>query len=159
MSRPTLPPTDAYRARATGPLGLRRRAGWTIKVTGITAAEPLGRDEVEAALRCAAVHLPQPPAAAGRSGIAFVVLHRGAAALWLILGWWGQDLLYQRVFRADLGTTSFWPVPPDGPSACVWELLVVGHERDAWVEHVLRRPDEPDVDGYLAATLSVEAAG
>lgn len=31
---------------------------------------------------------------------------------------------------------------------CVWELAPFGHERSAWVRHVLE-PDPPDLDGYL----------
>jgi hypothetical protein len=26
---------------------------------------------------------------------------------------------------------------------------VIGHERDAWVRHVLARPDGPDLEAYL----------
>ncbi len=35
---------------------------------------------------------------------------------------------------------------------CVWELPPLGHERSAWVRHVLA-PDEPDLPGYLADLL------
>src|SRR6266542_4063793 len=34
----------------------------------------------------------------------------------------------------------------------VWELPPLGHERSAWVRHVLA-PAEPDLGGYLADTL------
>lgn len=37
------------------------------------------------------------------------------------------------------------------PLACVWELVVTAHERDAWVRHMLTaRPDAPT---YLADAL------
>jgi hypothetical protein len=32
----------------------------------------------------------------------------------------------------------------------------IDHERRAWVAHVLERPADPDLAGYLAATLTVE---
>jgi hypothetical protein len=35
---------------------------------------------------------------------------------------------------------------------CVWELAPFGHERSAWVRHVLR-PDPPDLAAYLADVL------
>jgi hypothetical protein len=35
---------------------------------------------------------------------------------------------------------------------CVWELAPLGHERSAWVQHVLQ-PKTPDLDGYLADML------
>lgn len=83
-------------------------------------------------------------------------MHRGAEALWAIVGWWELDILYQRMFRADPGTVTFQRVPPDGPTACVWELLAIDHERRSWVAHVLERPADPDLAGYPAATLTVE---
>ena len=57
------------------------------------------------------------------------------------------------------GPLSFEPVPPGGPTACVWELAVHAHERDASVAHVLNPPDGPDYDAYLVATLTVARIG
>ena len=61
----------------------------------------------------------------------------------------------QRLYRADLGSVQLRAVPPDGPTACVWELLAIDHERRAWVEHVLTDPVHPDPAAYLAAGLVV----
>ncbi len=36
------------------------------------------------------------------------------------------------------------------------DLAVLGFERDAWVESVLKRADGPDLDGYLSAQLNAE---
>ena len=35
---------------------------------------------------------------------------------------------------------------------CVWELAPLGHERSAWLRHVLAR-DTPDLAGYLADVM------
>jgi hypothetical protein len=35
---------------------------------------------------------------------------------------------------------------------CVWELAPLGHERSAWVRHVLA-PETPDLPGYLADVM------
>jgi hypothetical protein len=35
---------------------------------------------------------------------------------------------------------------------CVWELAPFGHERSAWVRHVLR-PEAPGLGAYLADVL------
>ena len=35
---------------------------------------------------------------------------------------------------------------------CVWELAPLGHERAAWIGHVLA-PERPDLAGYLADVL------
>jgi len=145
-------PIAAYRPRRTGALGVREIAGWQVKLIGITAGQDLpGAAECEAAVGYAARRLPQPPDADGRSGVAFLVVHHGLDALWVIVGWWQLDLLFHEVARAELGTTRLGPVPPDGPSACVWELAAIDHERRAWISNVLERPADPDLAGYLAA--------
>jgi hypothetical protein len=144
---------EPYLPRRTEPLGVVERAGWTIKLIGITADADLPDDvEVAAAVTLAVQELPRPP----RDGIGFCVVHRGAEALWVLVCWWELELLYERLFRADLGSTELLPVPPEGPTACVWELLAIDHERQAWVDHVLARPSAPDFAGYLASTLTVD---
>ena len=141
-----------YQPRRTESLGLHVRAGWNLKVTGISADGNMPSDtELGAVLAAVEGHLPRParPAAASRAG--FVIVHRGTEALWVQLCWWELDIMYQRLLRADLGTTDLRLVPPDGPAACVWELLAIDQERRAWVNHVLRRPADPDISGYLSA--------
>ena len=41
---------------------------------------------------------------------------------------------------------------------CVWELAPFGHERSAWVRHLLA-PERPDLDGYLADFFPEGPAG
>ncbi|RZQ61205.1 hypothetical protein [Amycolatopsis suaedae] len=145
----------AYRPRRTRTEGLTHRDGWAVKRIGITVDDKLpGEAELAAAMDAAAGLLPP----VNETGAAFLVVHRGEEALWALMGWWELDILYQRLFRAELGTTRFERVGPDGPTACVWELVAVAHERDAWVRHVLGRPEEPDLAGYLAAGLCIEPA-
>lgn len=129
-----------------------------MKLIGITARGDLPGDSVlQAALGATGDQLPQPPRTSSRCGVAFVIVHHGTEALWANIGWWELDLLYQRLLNADLGSTDLRPVPPGGPSACVWELLAIEHERSAWVEHVLKQPGRPDLSGYLAASIAIDA--
>lgn len=144
-------PTKPYRPRRTDPLGVHRVAGWSVKLTGITAdGAEMSLEQRRAALGAAERTLP-----ANDPGAAFLVAHRGEEALWVIVGWWRADISYQRMFHAPLGTVRLAQVGPDGPSGCVWELLAIDHERRAWVRHVLSRPHDPDLDSYLADTLVV----
>lgn len=150
-------PMAPYRPRRTGSLGLAERAGWAVKIIGITVSGELPDDsEVEAAVGTTERNLPQPARTEKRPGVAFLIVHRGTEALWAILGWWELDILYQPLFRADPGTVAFQRVPPEGPTACAWELLAIDHERRLWVALVLERPADPDLAGYLASTLTVE---
>jgi hypothetical protein len=146
-----------YQPRRTQSLGIVERAGWAVKVIGITADGHLpDKTEVEAAVVSAQRLLPQPARTEKRPGAAFLIVHRGTDALWAIVGWWELDILFQRLLVANPSTGTFERVAPDGPAACVWELLAIDHERRSWVAHVLERPADPDIVGYLAATLTVE---
>jgi hypothetical protein len=152
-------PIPAYAPRLTQSLGCREQADWMIKLIGMSAtAEPPTEAEVDAAVEAATALLPP---ADRTHGMAFLIVHAGTEALWGILGWWELDILYLRTLRADLGTTasdssptppppSFTRVAPDGPTACVWELEAVDHERRAWIKHVLSHPDLPEYPSYLA---------
>lgn len=46
---------------------------------------------------------------------------------------------------------------PTGLSACVWDLFLIGHERDAWVNNVLASRGAPELDSYLGARLNTDA--
>src|SRR5207249_9762103 len=49
------------------------------------------------------------------------------------------------------------PAKPAGSSVCVWDLHLQSFERAAWIKHVLREPDAPDFDRYLAERLHEDA--
>jgi len=148
-------PAVPYQHRRTELLGVAARAGWKVKIIGISASdEPPSGAERTAALAAAEEILPQPPCTQARCGAGFVIVHRGAEALWVLVCWWELDILYHQVLRAPLGTTDLQAVPSDGPTACVWELLAIDHERRAWVAHMLQHPASPDLDGYLAAAVT-----
>ncbi len=88
--------------------------------------------------------------------VGFAILHHGAESVWLLLDLWDGDIIRQHTWTAALDTpTDFDVVPVGGPTACVWELAVHGHERDAFIRHVLDPPGGPDVDRYLADALTV----
>ncbi|HEX4252183.1 MAG TPA: hypothetical protein VH008_30275 [Pseudonocardia sp.] len=150
-----------YRPRRTEPIGVHEVAGWAVKMIGIGADGRLPDDaERQAALAAAAQVLPAATSAPAETGAdavraAFLIVHPGEEGLWVIVAWWRLDILYQRLYRADLGSVQLRAVPPDGPTACVWELLAIDHERRAWVEHVLTDPVHPDPAAYLAAGLVV----
>jgi hypothetical protein len=91
----------------------------------------------------------------------FVVLHRGRGpAAYLVSYSWVWDNVIE-CSSASAGVP-FLGCPDEDPHnftkldrpwiGCVWELPPIGHERSAWVRHVLI-PDEPDLAAYLSDTL------
>lgn len=43
--------------------------------------------------------------------------------------------------------------PAYATKACVWDLTVIGFERQAWLERALANPAGPGLDAYLARQL------
>lgn len=130
-------------------------------------ADPAGMDpEIE---RAAYAILPRllPEAQDGTPPAAFTVLHQGAdGGVYLnAYSWVWNNVLYfggaaaaQPVLGCpDLDPTHF--ICLDRPwIGCVWELPPLGHERDAWVRHVLV-PDRADLDAYLVDSLPEGSTG
>ena len=91
----------------------------------------------------------------------FVIVHRGAgsAAYLNTYSWvWGNVI----ECRTAAAGVPFLGCPDEDPEhfaelarpwiGCVWELAPLGHERAAWIRHVLS-PARPDLAAYLADVL------
>lgn len=90
----------------------------------------------------------------GESGrLGYVVIHRGSVGVWLLIHWWAHgDICCGRLALAATGTTLFETMEQRPLLACVWEQLVMQHERDAWVRHMMK--DDQDSSGYLHDRLA-----
>jgi hypothetical protein len=149
-------PVQAFRPRRTHSLGVGQIRGWSLKWYAINVdPEPIDEEIVAAAKEVVASAIPVADA---DPAVGFVIVHRGEEGVWLLPALWRGDILYQRTFGAPLSDpTRFRELGgPDGPTACVWELVVHAHERDAFVAHVLSGPRGPDAAGYLSDVTSVE---
>ncbi len=146
---------EGFELRRASFVGLRHGNGWTLKVHALAAApEGVAPDVLEAACDVALAALPVPAATSGRFGVGFVVLHAGLEGIWLLVDWWcAGDILRQRLFWAPVESPHrFSDVIGTDLHACVHEMKVIEAETRAWVETVLARPDERDLEGYLART-------
>jgi hypothetical protein len=148
---------EAYAPRPVRPMGVRAFGDWTLKVYGIA----YGRDEpspelVQAALRAADSALPAPARSDDRYGLGFLGIHDGRDSNFVFVSWWeNENELQHRVFySAPERPCELRPATPQEPIACVWDLSVIAHEREAWIRHVLSRPDRADPAAYLADALS-----
>ena len=89
--------------------------------------------------------------------LAVVVLHRGEDSWWLLVdAWIHGGMLVHQIFSAPHGheprAEAWGRGPARSPSVCVWELAVLGFERDAYVEHVFGAApgDEAALEGRRA---------
>ncbi len=147
--------TSEYKKREFYSLGNWSIGDHTLKAYGISARkdgkleQPLidaGREYAEGLLLAAAE-------AEGESErLGYSMIHRGTLGAWLLIHWWAhEDICCGRLALAATGTTHFESMDDRPLLACVWEQVVMQHERDAWVRHMLSAT--PDAPGYLKDTL------
>jgi hypothetical protein len=139
------------------PLGVEAVEGWRLKMYGIAYdRERLRRELVAAAVNEAALRLPQPPVSEARYGVGFSGVHDGRGGNFVFVDWWEQENeLHHHVFFSSKEEPAQLRAASDtDPIACVWDLCVVGPEREAWVRYLLANPGGPDLDAYLADRLS-----
>jgi hypothetical protein len=88
--------------------------------------------------------------------VATLILHEGKEGCFAIINWWiDENMLQQFVYLAtNEHPTEFTLYSNNGIFTCVWEMTVLWFERNAWVEHVLKKADNPDFEGYLKAQLN-----
>jgi hypothetical protein len=129
--------------------------GWRMKLYGIASDRELPRAELlDAARRIAAEILAKETANNYKTG--FIGAHDGRNASFVFVDFWGnENELFHRVFISrDNDPKSLTPAKDSDSSVCVWDLRLQSFEREAWIDHVLRKADAPDFEGYLSARLN-----
>ncbi|MEM8707496.1 MAG: hypothetical protein AAGE98_13615 [Actinomycetota bacterium] len=146
--------TGRFQTRPTRPTGTTAVNGWRLKTYEITLdGAAVGGDVVSAVGHLLGDGLPAPTT----DDVGFLIVHHGAEQVWVLADLWSGDIICQHTFCADLDApTEFRRVPAGGPTACVWELAVHAHERDAFIRHVLDPAGGPDAEAYLADTLTID---
>lgn len=146
-----------YTPRPIRPLEIHHRDGWDLKLYSVTLpGEVLDRTAFDrqfgAVVRPC---LPLPDPAAGRPGLGFAIFHQGRGMDYLVLCWWDRENeIFNRVWTRPRGIVDAeWSQAQGGETACVWDLLVIGYERDAYVDTLLGS-NGPDREGYLSRRFS-----
>jgi hypothetical protein len=153
----TIEVSEPYCPRSIGFLELWEVRGWRVKIYGIAkAGETPAPALVEAAKRIAAERLPEKALGPQHYGVAFIIIHEGANGDYVLVDWWSdQDIVQHHLYGAPKGHGGEleygWP---EGAGFCVWELAVCCFEREAWLDCVLKRPGDPDLEAYLSRRMN-----
>ena len=89
-------------------------------------------------------------------GLGFVVLHRCGNDFYflIICTWRNSNEMWQTLFYKNGDAMSdFLPFPRDGvhkPTFCVWELVPVWHEQQAWERFLISARDESAAQTWLS---------
>jgi hypothetical protein len=150
-----------YKTRPIRYLETWEHEGWRLKVYGIAAAsERPAEDLVDAVKSVAGDVLPQPAVTDDRYGVGFLYAHQGRdGGGFASVNWWGnENELFHFQYEASADSVGdLRPVEKTGGSTgCVWDLAVIEHERQAWVDYVLANDAGPDLEAYLSHCLQAD---
>ncbi len=155
---PPAPPPTPYAQRRFGWLDVWNFGGFKLKAYGINvdtnpASPLLPPDVVDGARTHAGQRLSAADREGGHYGLGYAILHAGVEANWLLIDWWAHGDIDCHLLSSTKGTAPGVFNPVSRPlMACVWELVAIAHERNAWVKHMLK--SDPDPVGYLADRLA-----
>jgi hypothetical protein len=82
----------------------------------------------------------------------FILLHRDSEDVWLLVNWWTySSIISELLFHAELADETRFREPATRSVACIWEMVPMMFERDAWVNHALSR--DGSVEKYMAQRM------
>jgi len=144
-----------FAPRAASFHGIVEHTGHRLKGYSVRYGDrPVHWEEHREGIDLALAALPEAKPAEGRPGLGFLIVHRGRAAEYVVLAWWDrQNELPVRVFVRDGGP---WRPAREDESFCVWDLEIIAHERDAYVETVLAGRD---AEAYLGRVMTGDEPG
>lgn len=147
--------TGPYQPRSIRCQGVIAVDGWSLKLYGIAFSGELPRPSLTDSIRQKAEQvLPQPPVTDSRYGVGFVCAHQGRTCDVAFVDWWErEDELHHHMFIAAPGGP-LRRATADDLTACTWDLAVMGFERNAWLETVLKNHGTPRFDEYLELQLN-----
>jgi hypothetical protein len=151
-----LSPPVPYRPRRVRHVGTEPAGdGWRLKLYGIAA---VGTEPRPVFLQAARQRAREQLALVSDGyGAAFVVAHDTPRLCYVTVAWWAEvNEIHQRLYSAPAEQLAQLDVPDSVAIGCVWELAVHDFERRAWLQHVLRQPQAPDLDAYFDDTFDQE---
>lgn len=153
--RTRVPDIDLYRARNMRSHDIWEVADIRFKPYLIAAKPDLLPDQslVESARQYVGSVFPAICQEEGHHhGLGYIILHSGEMKNWLLVHWWAYgDLVLRTIATSEPGSTEFSSYDHRRFHACVWEHVVINHERDAWVRHMMK--ETSDCLGYVSDRL------
>ncbi|GAB5473877.1 MAG: hypothetical protein Mars2KO_19760 [Maribacter sp.] len=92
--------------------------------------------------------------------IGTVIIHEAMDSILVVVNWWVyENVIQNHVYCSEYEhSDKFEDISSKGLRFCVWEMNILWHERNLWVEHVLKKSDNPDWDSYLNHSYKLEYA-
>lgn len=148
---------EKYHSRPIRFLEIWQIDNWDLKVYSITyGVSSLDENLIKEARRVIEKRLAESAEQTNHFNMGFVGIHQGKTGNFVFVDWWAdENELHHHVYvSSPTQPDKLKYITPTGLSACAWDLFLIGHERDAWVKHILMKAETPDFEGYLAARMN-----
>lgn len=148
-------PTRPFEPRAIKFKEVLVQADWQMKWYVVLYPEnDLNWEELENGTHLALNALPIPASTSDRGGLGFIISHQGRSHFSISTCWWDRetDLSFNRITK-PLDHSEDWRGMTDGRSLDVWDLEIFWFEREAYVNAILAKAENPDYAGYLEQRL------
>ena len=146
----------SHSKRKIYPLQIIQWEGWFIKLYGISQhGQSVSPTLIYEAIRWIKNIFPLPATNDDRYGYGFVVIHEADLFDQIIFDWWERtNELRHHVIRSMKDGNGFEDITHTGEAFCVWELKIIGFERDTWVKVLEKEISMKDwllknIDGYF----------
>lgn len=151
--------TEVYQTRPIRFIEIYACAGWRVKIYSISVkAETVAAEQLFEAKKQLPIWLENSKITALQNyQIATLIIHEGNEGCFAVMSWWvDENMLQLFAYLRWYGQPQFHLLSDKGIVSCVWEMAILCFERNAWVEHVLKRGKNPDFDNYLQQQLHID---
>ena len=144
--------SEPYEDRPVEFLELSNNDGWRFKIYSIVYKKNSAPDErtIEIAKQFAKDCIEKYHYIADSYGLGYIIIHKGKDSNFIVINWWlGENMICTHSFLSPLNNSNLYQeITHTGMNVCVWDALIHFHERNAWVEFIMKNPDAPDINGY-----------
>lgn len=146
--------SEPYEERPIKLVEIAEDAGWTFKIYSVVYKKNAPPDErtIEMAKQFAKDCIEKYHYIADSYGLGYIIIHKGMDSNFIVINWWlGENMICTHTFLSPLNNQYLYQeITHTGMNVCVWDELVHYHERNAWVNFIMKKPACPDIKGYIA---------
>lgn len=149
--------TNAYKSRPIRFIEILEVENWYVKVYSISVFNTYASEsKIQKAKKSVGEWLGKATLQSRITyQIATLIIHKCQSECFAIIQWWvDENMLENHVYRAQHDADPFTIFEGNNLVTCVWEMAVWWFERNAWIEHILKKAHKPDFVSYLDEHLN-----
>ena len=145
-----------FKERAVKYLGLYEFDDWKFKIYSLKYDETRITDGIEEIIKLEIPNWVKKKTQINSFSnykIGTVIIHEAVDSILTIINWWVyENVLQNHVYYSEYKTPNkLEDFSNKGVQFCVWEMNIIWHERNLWVEHILKNSKKPDWKSYLSS--------